>query len=51
MFVDHLLLVVRDEDHHKVVKSGDDPPQLEPVHEKQGHRQALLQDLTQQGIL
>ncbi len=30
MFVDHLLLVVRDKDHHKVVKSGDDPRSWNP---------------------
>ena len=38
MLVDHLLLAVCHQYHHKAVKAGDNPPELEAVHQEQGHR-------------
>jgi len=51
MLVDHLLLAVTDQYHHKAVVAGDDSPELEAVHKEQGHRNLLPAAFLQNGIL
>ena len=38
VLVDHLLLAIGYQYHHKAVKAGDDPTELEAIHQKQRHR-------------
>ena len=51
MLVDHLLLAVTEQNHHKVIKTGDDAPELETVHQKQGHRHLVPAHLIENSFL
>ena len=38
VLVDHLLLAIADQHHHKTVKACDSAPELKAIHQKQCHR-------------
>jgi MATE family multidrug resistance protein len=50
VLVDHLLLTVTDQHHHKAVIACDGPPELKAIHEKQGYRHFITAHLFQNGI-
>ena len=51
VLVDHLLPPIAVEHHGKGVESGDDPPQLVPVHQEHGHIQSVLTHVGQINVL
>ena len=51
MLVNHLLLPVSHKDDHEAVKSRNDPPELEAIHQKQRHGNLVPADLLENGIL
>lgn len=51
MFVNHLLLAICHQHHHKAVKACDDPPELETVHQEQGDGNLVPFNLLQNGVL
>ena len=50
MLVDHLLLPVSHKDDHEAVKSRNDPPELEAIHQKQRHGNLVPADLLENGV-
>ena len=51
MLVDHLLLAVSYQYHHKAVIAGDGAPELEAVHQKQCDRDFVPPYFIENGIL
>ena len=51
MFVDHLLLAIGNQHHHKVIVARNDSTELEAVHRKQGYRYMIPAGFFQDGFL
>jgi hypothetical protein len=51
VFVDELGLVIARERHPELVKVGDIALELDPVHQKDRHRDAVVSQMPQEGIL
>ena len=51
MLVDHLLLAVTDQNHHKAVVTGDHTTELKPIHQEQRYGNLVPAAFLQDGVL